>query len=282
MDAKKKKPAQKPSKKAAKKVVKKAAKKAISKTPAKKELTAEQFVKISLDLLPKIIESIVPKMETFAETIDTESGLDPFEWMDKIQDVMQEVYDELKWRFEELGTEWRDFKHWEEKHKEELDEFLAKQPDMQKKLEALKTELTRIVSPDSLKEHKARKKNNPTPVKGLTLEKAMDAQLKLFSKAFELVKVKLLAMSPPIDPEKKHHIIGNLLDELLGNAGDTSGNSWGSREIQAEMQALGTSFKEFITWTDVHGDEMKAYMQAHPEYEQKMVTLRKILEELEK
>jgi len=244
----------KPTKKSSKKSSKKSTSTSRTKIEKSSEMSAEKFVDISFEIMPKVMEIMISKMESMSKTMQAEQDQNPFEAMGKIMVVMLEAFSEFESDFQALGTSSEGFNEWGNSHEQELNEYLTNNPEAKKKMDAFKKQMEGIMTGKQSSASKSSKEEE-----GLNVEKAAEIMVKVMTKTFELMIPKWEKKVKTIEKDNRGRELGRLMNEIQS-----------SSEIESFYQSFGTTGKEFDNWMKEHRYEVNNYLDEHMDKKKKM------------
>jgi hypothetical protein len=223
------------------------------------EMTAEKYVDVTLQLLPKVMEVLIHKMEGLSkkmETVSEENADNPFGALGDIMGVFIEAISEFEADFKAMGTSSEVINSWEDNHKEELEEYFTKNPKAQEQIDALKKRLEGLMSGG----FEAEKGNEePAEEQGLPIEKAANIMITVMQKSADIVAKQWATKSKKIDPKDKQRELGKLMDAVQK-----------SSELEAIYKEFGITANEFDTFMKDKGYKVQDYIEEHPDLKKKL------------
>jgi hypothetical protein len=105
------------------------------------DFDVKKYVDASLQLLPKIAEKLIQRMESMGKEMEQDSSQDPFAAFGKMMQIMMEVFQSFATDFESFGIEAQQFMEWGNEHKAEIEAYLEKDPDAKAKMDEIKAKM---------------------------------------------------------------------------------------------------------------------------------------------
>ncbi len=107
----------------------------------------EEFVSLSLEVMPKVLVGLEKTMDKWVQKInDQGASIDPFAYINEISSRMDEEMKKHSEKIEAHGVSVKEFNNYNREHAQELERYLENHPEFRKEINEVKTDLNEIMN----------------------------------------------------------------------------------------------------------------------------------------